>query len=132
MKISIGTGSQAFDLCAGNAKGEYSEAFALNGAEVVQEAQFLRAVTSKAFPRGNTRTTASFTITKEHADARTCEAYILDHHAAIPKTGDVLFIAEGSGSTTRKLSDAAFVSHSARQIGVTSIHVYQFTGGDFS
>lgn len=133
MKILIQTGSQSFDLCKGADQSENVEHFAINGRELVQEPEgFLRATKTKTFARGNTKTRVRFTITKEHADFRTCEEYILDHHATIPKTGSVKFIAEGSGQTERTLSDASLVSHDRDHIGVTSIHTYEFTGGDFS
>jgi hypothetical protein len=134
MKIWIKSGSQTFDVCKGVVSDEFTEDLRINGMEMVQECQFLRAVVSKSYARGNTRTRVSFRMTKEHADMQTCEAFLLERHSEIPKTGDLLFSAEsatGSGRT-RTLSDAALFSHDRTQIGVTSIHSFEFVGGDFS
>lgn len=132
MRIMIQTSSGEFDLCKGIAEDEHTQDLRINGKELLQVAQFLRATRGKAFPRGNTTTTVTFTVTREHADGRTCEEFIMAHHAAIPKAGDVLFIAEGSGQSRYKLSDAGLDSHEPVQIGVASIHRYVFIGGDFT
>jgi hypothetical protein len=103
----------------------------IGGKELVQSAQFLRASKGKSFARGNTSTDVSFQITREHATAQACEEFILEHHSSIPKTGNILFIAEGVTQRRYKLSDACFEDVSHDQTGVSSIHTYRFSGGDF-
>jgi len=129
MRITIGT----FVVCEGNNKGEYPEAFAVDGEEIVQVAQYLRATASVPIARGNTLLTVSFKITREHADARSAAEYALVHHASIPKLGDVVFQCETPGVRKYKLTSGVLKSHKCDpMIGCTTIHSYVIQGGGFT
>lgn len=130
MKIEIGTTV----LCAGVAGAEYLEDFAIDGEEVVQMATFLRAAAGKALARGNTTTSISFSVSKEHANFETAEGYLCKMQADIPKTGDVVFTTEAAATPSEKykLSDATIKRASRRQIGVSTRCSYLIQGGDFA
>jgi hypothetical protein len=132
MRIVVKSAADEFVLCGGMDASEFTEDLQIDQQEQVEPGYFLRAKKCKQFARGNTETSISFVITRQHADIRTCEEYILAHAASVPKTGDVQFIAEGAnGNSTKKLSDAQFKGCSHKQIGCASIHTYRFIGGDF-
>ena len=130
MKIEIGTTV----ICAGVAGAEYLEDFAIDGQETVQSGSFLRAVAGKSFARGNTLTSISFSVTKEHANFETAEAYLCKMQADIPKTGDVVFTTEAAATASEKykLSDGTIKGASRRQVGVSTRCSYVIVGGDFS
>ena len=134
MKIYLLNASTKFFLCNGNDSGEHPEDFVLDGQEAVQVEGFLRAARSQAFARGNTATSVSFRVTKEHADAQAAEEYIATHHGAIPKTGALTFVAEsaGGGGANRTLGDAALKATRRSYIGCTSIFQFEFVGGDYT
>jgi hypothetical protein len=140
MRVIIQNGAAEFVLCKGIADDENVEGWRESSRELVQIAAYLRAVVAEAFPRGNTQTSLSFAITREHADAKICEDYMASSHRSVPKTGKLIFITEGeliggggvAGQSRWELTKAALEGHDRFQIGVTSIHTYSFLGGDFT
>jgi hypothetical protein len=133
MRVLIGgTGASEYVICGGLQDGEFTEGLELPSEEDVQVGKFIRATTAVAYPRGNTVTQVSFTVTKEHADFVTAEAYLLERHAGLPKTGDVMFLAEGAGQRSYKLSDGVLQRTHPLQVGVTTIIRYTFIGGSFT
>jgi len=129
MRITIGT----FVLCEGNAKGEYPKDFTVDDEEILQIAQYLRAAASVPLERGNTLTTISFKLEREHADARAAAEYALLHAASIPKTGNVVFQCEGPGVSKIKLVNGKFKHRKVEAIiGCTTVHSYVFQGGGFT
>lgn len=130
MRITIGE----FVICQGKAGNEYPDRFQVDSQEVVQVRRFLRAAAASPLPRGNTLTTVSFMIDREHAShAAACEFAAL-HHAEIPKTGDVVFRFEDAGGEVEvQLAGGALQRHGvAPIIGVSTEHTYQFIGGAFA
>lgn len=121
-----------FVLVAGVAETALMEDLKINHQRVVQVGEFLRALTAQPFARGNRKTTMSWSITREHADFRAAEQFLLSHSAEIPASGTLMLIAEGSGQKTYKLSNAELQTHESKRIGVTTLHTYTFIGGDFS
>jgi len=55
----------------------------LNGRQLVQEAQFLRAVTSNFFARGNRSLTLSFTVSRVFDSVENAELFFLGHYASL-------------------------------------------------
>jgi hypothetical protein len=121
-----------FELIGGLGTGEFEEEFKINGQPLVQVGEHLRAVNAKPYGRGNMKTTVSWTATKEHNSMQEAEAFQLLHHSEIPTTGSLVCTAEGNGRAPYTLSNAQLQSHDGSRIGVTTIHKYIFTGGDFA
>ncbi len=103
----------------------------VNGKRAVQVAPLLRAEAAKVFNRMNTTTTVSFAVTREHADARAAEEYMIAHEAAIPDSGIVEFIChdESGGESHFYLDTGALEATDANNIGCSTTHSYTLVGG---
>lgn len=128
MKILI----DQFVLAAGDA--ESPSGLKINGKIVAEIAPRLRAMAVRAFDRANLQTSITFKITREHADTRICEAFILRHAVELPRSGLVKFSAADTrgGESDFFLADAVIESDEGEQIGATSIHTYTILGGAIS
>jgi hypothetical protein len=138
MRISIQSGSNETIICGGETKGQYPENLTINGRRTVQVAEFIRSATAKPYNRGNRRTTVSFQLTVQNTDGmdaggllwKTSED-LLTAAAALPTSGTVVFLCEGSGRKAYRLLDAVIESDDAQQIGLTIVTRYTIIGGRF-
>ena len=103
----------------------------VNGRRQVQVAQFLRAASSKIWPRKNSVTTISFSVTRQHADVRAAEDYMLNHEVAIPASGVALFVCynEAGGESTYFFDSAALETTDSSYNGCSTFHTYTLIGG---
>lgn len=125
MRVTIGT-----FVLADHDKTSVSN-FRINGSRLVQVAELVRAETVQVFGRGNRKTTVTFDVSREHADVRTSETFILGHATNVPESGLITFEAiSASGALTRRYLNAAVCSVvDCSYAGVTTVHTYQIIGG---
>jgi hypothetical protein len=72
----------------------------LNGQQVVQEAQFLRAVTASPLARGNATNELQFSVTQQHASvAAAAAAFALTAFGALPGSGTATVVCGALGET---------------------------------
>lgn len=125
MKIKIGN----FSL---SEIGELSpDSLRVNGKRLTQISAALRAASSQIWNRQNTVTTITFSITREHADVRAAEEYLIQHEADIPSSGICEFIChdESGGESSFYLDTGCLETTEAYNIGCSTIHSYTLIGG---
>lgn len=129
MKITLGN-----FVLAGNPPTEAPADFRIDGTELVDPKQRLRALSTKPEGRGNTQMTVSFTVTRLHASLRIAEGYMLKHETDLPKVGTVKFFTQDPNGSENEyyMHNAALQSHQGQHHGLTTIHNYQLTGGQIS
>lgn len=71
----------------------------LNGRQIVQDAQFLRAVAAQPLARGNQINQLRFTVTRQHASVAEASAYALTAFSSLPGGGSVTMICGAAGET---------------------------------
>jgi len=71
----------------------------LNGRQVVQDAQFLRAVAAQPLARGNQMNQLRFTVTRQHASVAEAAAWTLTAFSSLPAEGTVVLICGALGET---------------------------------
>jgi hypothetical protein len=71
----------------------------LNGRQIVQDAQFLRAVAAQPLARGNLVNQVRFTVTRQHASVAEAGAYVLTAFSSLPANGSVTIICGAYGET---------------------------------
>jgi hypothetical protein len=71
----------------------------LNGKQLVQDAQFLRAVAAQPLARGNRVNQLSFTVTRQHASVAEASAYALTAFSSLPASGTATIICGALGET---------------------------------
>ena len=69
----------------------------INGQQVVQDAQFLRAVAAMPLARGNTVNVLQFSVTRQHVSVADAAAYVLTAFGAFPSSGTAQIICGASG-----------------------------------
>jgi hypothetical protein len=69
----------------------------INGQQVVQDAQFLRAVAAQPLARGNAVNVLQFSVTRQHASVADAAAYVLTAFGAFPSSGTAQIICGASG-----------------------------------
>ena len=69
----------------------------INGVQVVQDAQFLRAVAAMPLARGNAVNVLQFSVTRQHASVADAAAYVLTAFGAFPSSGTAQIICGASG-----------------------------------
>jgi hypothetical protein len=69
----------------------------LNGKQVVQDAQFLRAVGTQPLARGNQVNVLQFTVTRQHVSVAEAAAYVLTAFSSMPPSGTATVICGASG-----------------------------------
>jgi len=79
----------------------------LNGKQVVQDAQFLRAATAQPLARGNQVSVLQFTVTRQHVSVADAAAYVLTAFGSLPASGTATVICGASGENPIALSFAA-------------------------
>ena len=71
----------------------------LNGKQIVQDAEFLRAVAAQPLARGNRVNRLQFTVTRQHASVAAASAYVLTAFSALPASGTATIICGALGET---------------------------------
>ena len=69
----------------------------LNGRQIVQDAQFLRAVAAEPLARGNAVNLLQFTVTRQHVSVAEAAAYVLTAFSSLPGSGTATIICGASG-----------------------------------
>jgi hypothetical protein len=69
----------------------------LNGKQVVQDAQFLRAVSAQPLARGNLVNLLQFTVTRQHVSVAEAAAYVLTAFSSLPGSGTATILCGASG-----------------------------------
>ncbi len=69
----------------------------LNGRQIVQDAQFLRAVAAEPMARGNQVNQLRFTVTRQHVSVAEAAAYVLTAFSSLPGSGTATIICGASG-----------------------------------
>jgi hypothetical protein len=79
----------------------------LNGKQVVQDAQFLRAVAAEPLARGNAVNVLQFTVTRQHVSVAEATAYVLTAFSSLPGSGTATVICGASGENLLTCTFAA-------------------------
>src|SRR5258708_34224231 len=74
----------------------------LNGKQVVQDAQFLRAVSAQPLARGNEVNVLSFTVTRQHVSVADAAAYVRTAFGSLPGGGAALMSCGSGGEQWRR------------------------------
>ena len=69
----------------------------LNGQQVVQDAQFLRAVAAQPLARGNAVNVLQFSVTRQHVSVADAAAYVMTAFGSFPPSGTAQIICGASG-----------------------------------
>lgn len=69
----------------------------LNGRQIVQDAQFLRALAAEPLARGNAVNLLQFTVTRQHVSVAEAAAYVLTAFSSLPGSGTATIICGASG-----------------------------------
>lgn len=98
----------------------------------LQAQEIFRAAAITVFPRGNTKTTVTFEVSRTFPDQKTADLYALQHETLVPATGLITFtsVATNGQKTVRYLNPGYVLSHELiSMIGITTRHQYQIIGG---
>jgi hypothetical protein len=79
----------------------------LNGKQMVQDAQFLRAVAAQPLARGNRVNVLRFTVTRQHASVAEAGAYVLTAFSLLPADGMATIFCGAEGETPLTCAFAA-------------------------
>lgn len=79
----------------------------LNGRQVVQDAQFLRAASAQPLARGNEVNVLQFTVTRQHVSVAEAAAYVLTAFGSLPGSGSATIICGASGESLLTATFAA-------------------------
>jgi hypothetical protein len=71
----------------------------LNGRQIVQDAQFLRAVAAQPMGRGNLVNQLRFTVTRQYASVAAAAAYLLTAFSSLPPGGSVTLVCGAYGES---------------------------------
>ncbi len=71
----------------------------LNGRQIVQDAQFLRALAAQPLARGNRVNQLRFTVTRQHASVAEASAYVLTAFSSLPTDGMATLVCGAYGET---------------------------------
>jgi len=69
----------------------------LNGKQIVQDAQFLRALAAQPLARGNQVNQLLFTVTRQHVSVAEAAAYVLTAFSSLPGSGTASILCGASG-----------------------------------
>jgi hypothetical protein len=72
----------------------------LNGTQMVQDAQFLRAVAAEPLARGNQVNVLQFTVTRQHVSVADAAAYVLTAFSSLAGSGTATVICGAAGEVT--------------------------------
>ena len=79
----------------------------LNGRQVVQDAQFFRAVSAQPLARGNAVNELQFAVTQQHASVAAAAAFALTAFSTLPQDGTATVVCGAYGETTVTCTFAA-------------------------
>ena len=79
----------------------------LNGRQVVQDAQFLRAVAAQPLARGNRVNQLRFTVTRQHASVAAASAFAVTAFSSLPASGLATIICSAYGESPLTCTFAA-------------------------
>jgi hypothetical protein len=82
----------------------------LNGKQVVQDAQFLRAAAAQPMARGNAVNVLQFTVTRQHVSVAEAAAFMLTAFSSLPGSGTATVICGASGENLLTCSFAAVLA----------------------
>jgi hypothetical protein len=71
----------------------------LNGKQLTQDAQFLRAVAAQPLARGNLVNQLRFTVTRQHGCVAAAEAFVLTAFSSLPASGSAVVVCGAYGET---------------------------------
>jgi hypothetical protein len=71
----------------------------LNGRQIVQDAQFLRALAAQPLARGNQVNQLRFTVTRQHASVAEASSYVLTAFGSLPMSGLATIVCGAYGET---------------------------------
>jgi hypothetical protein len=71
----------------------------LNGQQVVQDAQFLRATSAQPMARGNAVNVLQFSVTRQHVSVAEAAAYVLTTFNTLPPSGAAGIVCGASGES---------------------------------
>ncbi len=71
----------------------------LNGRQLVQDAQFLRAVAAQPLARGNQVNQLRFTVTRQHSSVAEASAYIVTAFSMLPSSGLAMIVCGAYGES---------------------------------
>jgi hypothetical protein len=71
----------------------------LNGTQIVQDVQFLRAVSAQPLARGNAVNQLQFTVTQQHATVAAASAFAMTAFSLLPTGGTALLVCGAYGET---------------------------------
>ena len=86
----------------------------INGMQVVQDAQFLRAVAAQPLARGNAVNVLQFSVTRQHGSVADAAAYVLTAFGAFPPSGTAQIICGASGENLIACSFSAVLQEMPR------------------
>lgn len=113
---------------------EGSRGLRIDGRQLVQQGQFLRATNGRPFARGNRVRTVSFSVHREFDNYRDAETFLLEHAASALTNGTLVMIARAdTGAQTRRyLSNAVVEVANGDQIGVSIDFDYVIRGSQMT
>jgi len=103
----------------------------LNGKQIVQDAQFLRAVSVQPLARGNAVNVLQFSVTRQHPSVAEAAAYVLTAFGALPPSGTATVICGASGENLLTCTFAAVLEEmpKASFLGTRSDTTFVLRGG---
>jgi hypothetical protein len=106
----------------------------LNGRQVVQEAQFLRAVAGELLARGNLVNELRFTVTRQHASVAEAASFLLGAFSSLPTEGLATVVCGAPGETAVTCTLAAVLAEmpSSTFRGTRTDTVFVLRGGAVS
>ena len=103
----------------------------LNGMQVVQDAQFLRAAAAEPIARGNAVNVLQFTVTRQHVSVAEAAAYLMTAFSSLPTSGNASVICGASGESLLTCSFSAVLAEmpKCRFIGTRTDITFILRGG---
>ena len=103
----------------------------LKGSQVVQDAQFLRAVAAQPMARGNAVNVLTFSVTRQHVSVAEAAAYALTAFSSFPGSGAATIVCGASGETLLTCAFAAVLAEmpKCRFRGTRSDTTFVLRGG---
>ncbi len=103
----------------------------LNGRQVVQDAQFLRAVAAQPLARGNVVNRLQFTVTRQHASVAEAAAFVLTAFGSLPTSGTAMLICGAYGELPLTCAFAAVLEEMPESVfhGTRTDTVFVLRGG---
>jgi hypothetical protein len=103
----------------------------LNGKQIVQDAQFLRAVGAEPLARGNQVNQLRFTVTRQHVSVADAAAYVLTLFSSLPPSGTATVLCGASGEALLTCTFAAVLEElpKASFLGTRTDTTFVLRGG---